>query len=691
MKRFIVAILSGLLLFSNTVLGYAQKSQHKRPVVAVVLSGGGAKGAAHVGALKVIEEAGIPIDIVVGTSMGAIVGGLYSVGYTPQSMDSIFRVQDWNVLLSDSKYIHEESFLARERQDNYIINIPIKIPKKDSTAISSPGLVEGKNILRLLRKLIKPYSGEIDFDSLENRFACVAVDLAAGTEYVFRCGSLDSAIRSSMSIPGVFKPIKKDSMLLVDGGLLNNYPVDVARQMGADIIIGVDLGDGLVKIDKIKTLMDVVNQITGISEFPKRQANRADTDLYIKVNVSGYTAASFTKTAIDTLISRGETAAMEKFDSLKVLGELLGGNEEYLKERNRHFLKLRDDVDLYKGYEEYVFEPFPTDALGFSANFNQEEKASLIVQTYVRVPFVKLPSQIGATIRLGKRYKFKMDWASMIAKGFYVDFNYEVGYNDIELANEGSSLISTTFSNNFLSLGIYKSWRYAKIEGGVKYNNYNFKDALINVEDDYTQFANKMSSGSVNFGLVYVNFGVNTTDRKIFATKGMSLDTEAELYKGKKIAGDNGNTVYGFKGFGTLYLSTSPRFCFIPSAYVRYLHKKSYVYGIFNTYGGEWEGYYMPTHMPFYGMQSPEAADRTIAILSMKGRLRIGNKHYVYAILNAGADGDGFNEAFKFSPLKLGGGLKYSYDSVVGPLSLTLSGSNVTDKLNLFVSIGYIF
>ena len=250
MKKVLILLTTLLFLTQSTIKANtpapSEINKNGRPKVAVVLSGGGAKGAAHVGALKVIEEAGIPVDMVVGTSMGAIIGGLYSVGHTPECLDSILRAQEWTTLLTDRKKEQEQSFLARERNDNFILNIPLgKKNEKDSlqNTNSKAGIIEGRNVVKMFQKLIAPeYEGEIDFNKLPVRFACVAVDAASGKEVVFHSGRLDTAMRASMSIPGAFRPIRKDSMLLIDGGILNNYPVDVARQMGADIVIGVDVG-----------------------------------------------------------------------------------------------------------------------------------------------------------------------------------------------------------------------------------------------------------------------------------------------------------------------------------------------------------------------------------------------------------------------------------------------------------------
>lgn len=662
----------------------------KRPKVAIVLSGGGAKGTAHVGALKVIEEAGVPIDMIVGTSMGAIIGGLYSVGHTPECLDSILRTQNWTTLLTDRKKEQELSFLAREREDNYIINLPLKKSTEKyslQNINSNAGIIEGRNIIKMFQKLIAPeYEGEIDFDKLPTRFACVAVDVTTGKEVVFHNGRLDTAMRASMSIPGAFKPIRMGNMLLIDGGILNNYPVDVAKQMGADIIIGVDVSEGLYEADRIKNMMDIVNQVTSIYEIDKHKKNIKNTDIYIKINTKGYNMASFTNEAIDTLLLRGEEAARANFNKLKQLGTQLGGNKTYLARRGNHYEK---EDTTHNTDPKYVFEPFPTDAIGFSANFNQEEMASLIMQAYKTLHFPNYPSQIGATIRLGKRYKFKLNLSTMFRKGLYVDINYEVGYNDMKFNQKGHSFANTTFSDNIVSVDITQSWRWAKIEGGIRFNNYNFKSLLIEKEGNPNRFTDNME-GSCNYWDFHVNLGINTTNKKRFATKGVKINAEANIYRGHEIESDAGHSIHSIRTFGTFYASPTNRLTIIPSIYFRSLDKRSYIFGISNILGGEWSSHYLPLQIPFYGLGHIEYKDRTIATTCIQTRYRIGKNHYVTGIVNIGNDGDGFEDIVKTKPY-YGYGINYSYDSFVGPLGFTISNSNVRNKPNMLISLGYIF
>ena len=185
------------------------QAQQSRKKVGLVLGGGGAKGAAEVGVLKVLEEAGIPIDYIAGTSIGAIVGGLYAIGYDAADLDSLYRNQDWLFLLSDQVKRESETFLSKEEKEKYLIHVPLSKERK----ISLPtGYVTGQNIINLFSKLTVGYHHVDDFSTLPIPFRCVAVDLVEGQEVILSSGSLPMAMRASMSIPGVFAPVEWNGM-----------------------------------------------------------------------------------------------------------------------------------------------------------------------------------------------------------------------------------------------------------------------------------------------------------------------------------------------------------------------------------------------------------------------------------------------------------------------------------------------
>lgn len=315
MKQTIIFIASLLLFMQAAAI---PQHQERRKKVGVVLSGGGAKGMAHIGALKVIEDAGIPIDYIVGTSMGAIIGGLYSIGYTPQQLDSMVRKQNWQFLLSDHIERREMNLMEREAEETYVISVPFS---KNAIKEVTGGLIKGHNIDNLFSELTLGYHDSISFDSLPIPFACVSENLVLGEEYVFREGILSTAMRASMAIPGVFTPVRLNDMVLIDGGVVNNYPVDVARQMGADVIIGVDVQSELRPGEELNNTGTILAQLVELMGQEKYLENLNNTNVHIKVNVKGYSAASFTHTAIDTLIVRGTHAAESHRDALLKLKE----------------------------------------------------------------------------------------------------------------------------------------------------------------------------------------------------------------------------------------------------------------------------------------------------------------------------------------------------------------------------------
>jgi len=282
----------------------------RRPKVALVLGGGGAKGAAEVGALKVIEQVGVPIDYIVGTSIGSIIGGLYSIGYRADDLDSLFVNQNWLKLFNDGR-VHGQGRLHEVR---------------------GPGLMKGRGVIQFLDTLIsrRPqakalpgYPDSIDFNHLPIPYRAVACDINTGNTAVLASGSLSMSMRASMAIPGAFKPVRRDSLLMLDGGLVNNLPVDVARAMGADYVIAIDLTQNKHPDFKPKTIRKSMPKVTkwlrSRPDFVNYNRNRTQADVYINPTLKGYNVMSFKPKAIRAMIGLGEQAAKEKVSALKSL------------------------------------------------------------------------------------------------------------------------------------------------------------------------------------------------------------------------------------------------------------------------------------------------------------------------------------------------------------------------------------
>ena len=253
MRRLLICLLLGFLPL------FIHASEAPRPKVGLVLSGGAARGLAHIGVLKALEEQGIRIDAIAGTSMGAVVGGLYASGYQIDELEKMALNIDWQQALSDAPPREDVPF--RRKQDDRDFLVKQKLSFRDDGSLGLPlGVIQGQNLALLLESLLAHTSDTRDFDKLPIPFRAVATDIANGEKVVFRKGHLPQVIRASMSIPAVFAPVELDGRLLVDGGMTDNIPLDVAREMGVDVAIVVDIGTPLRNRKQLTTVVDVLNQ-----------------------------------------------------------------------------------------------------------------------------------------------------------------------------------------------------------------------------------------------------------------------------------------------------------------------------------------------------------------------------------------------------------------------------------------------
>ncbi|WP_248745033.1 patatin-like phospholipase family protein [Pseudomonas sp. MWU12-2037] len=236
-----------------------QAAEPPRPKIGLVLSGGAARGLAHIGVLKALEEQGIKIDAIAGTSMGAVIGGLYASGYKIDELEKLALGIDWKQALSDAP--PREDIPFRRKQDDRDFLVKQQLSFRDDGSLGLPlGVIQGQNLALLLESTLAHASGTRDFDKLPIPFRAVATDIASGEKVVFRRGHLPQVVRASMSIPAVFAPVELDGRLLVDGGMTDNIPLDVVREMGVDIAIVVDIGTPLRSRKQLATVVDVLNQ-----------------------------------------------------------------------------------------------------------------------------------------------------------------------------------------------------------------------------------------------------------------------------------------------------------------------------------------------------------------------------------------------------------------------------------------------
>ncbi len=309
-------------------------AQGARPKVGLVLGGGGAKGAAEVGVLKVIERSGIPIDYIAGTSIGAIVGGLYAAGYTAAELDTMFCKQEWLSLLTDRHNDFSSEPYKVKDGITYIFGFPVMGDLKAGD-IGGFGLIRGEQVEQLIDSMANAKKCP-NVDELKIPFRCVASDFRSASEVVIKNGRLSMAVRASMSIPGIFKPVLLDGKILVDGGMLNNLPVDVVKAMGADIVIAIDLQQEEKKAPKRSAdlgILEGLGDLLGIGGLLKWVTTRPDitkyadnikqSAIYIHPPLPDMDASSFGNKNSARMIKVGEEEAMKHWDELIRLKEQL--------------------------------------------------------------------------------------------------------------------------------------------------------------------------------------------------------------------------------------------------------------------------------------------------------------------------------------------------------------------------------
>jgi len=311
-SKFMFKTAASILMFFAVLNSFSQDSI-KRPKVGLVLSGGGAKGFAHIGVLKVLEEAGVKIDYIGGTSMGAVIGGLYAIGYNATQIDSIIEVTNFGNLMNDFIPRSSKSFFERKKDERYALTLPF-----DGFRIGSPeALSKGMYGFNMLSRLTLPVRHIRDFNKLPTPFLCMGTNIAIGEQVLFDKGILAQALAGSSALPSVFSPVLIDDNLIVDGGVINNYPIDEVKKMGADIVIGVDVQSGLLNKDQLRDATKIFFQITNLQMIEKMKANATKTDIYIRPDVRNYGAVTFDK-AVE-IVKKGEDATFAVYEKINRL------------------------------------------------------------------------------------------------------------------------------------------------------------------------------------------------------------------------------------------------------------------------------------------------------------------------------------------------------------------------------------
>lgn len=764
MKRILA--LAFLLLFLTPSLRAenddpASAPQRQRPKVGLVLSGGGAKGMAHIGALKAIEELDIPIDYVVGTSIGSIIAGIYALGYSADELDTLVRSQDWDLLMKDRVSREKAYYTHKKDEDQFIVRFPFmnhqmlreeteaNAEKKELGVLRNlpSALVAGHNLDQLFTKLSVGYQDDIDFNTLPIPFACVAVDLNTKEEVVFHSGNIVTAIRASMSIPGYFAPVQIGDQFLIDGGMRNNMPVDVAKEMGADYIICVDLHHfKKERPDNDQTLPEMFATMLTMMNGDKYQSGRANSDIIIEPNTSAYGVLDFDERSVDALIDSGRVAASRVYPKLRSLAEHL---KEYPDEKtarppkavnlNRGSVKISqveikgtDPDDMAWLLSKTDIAPGKTvsgkdmdDAMSFFYNTRSFRKVNYSIagkeEEGYRLKINFLPQRIHQAA-LGFRFDSE-EMASILMGvslnknklfGSKLDTKLELGVNsDLKIA------YSYTFRNltrmNFTITGIHTKFdTYSNL-----YNIDEQVEYMLNTTDRFNIFRAQADYQIVGWRNAIIRFGASFTYNSCLSTNAspdahnMGFEFSNHFWQGFlnwhfDSLDDNYFPRHGvaFDLFGAAircYGSPSyegrfdlkaaiplgQRVTLIPQLYNRWMTSDYDRYSS-NLIGGYMPERYTPWQMPFVGINNTYISSNTIDIARIDLSINLFGQHYLNLIGNYLAEWWLNSPVDKFRGY-FGTGAAYAVNTIVGPIQLCAHWSTLSHKFGMHFSLGYYF
>ena len=740
MKRSLLTLII-LALMCDVGNAQTDSTTSTRKKVAVVLSGGGAKGMAHIGVLKVLEKAGIPVDIVTGTSMGSIIGGLYAIGYNANALDSMVRVQDWSYVITDREDLRRQSLSDRKKQNTYFFTTGMTIGKRDKNA---GGIIKGKNLAELFQQLCVGYTDSIDFSrDLRIPFACVATNIIDNSEVVFHSGRLPQAMRASMAIPAAFSPVRIGNMVLVDGGLKNNYPADIARAMGADIIIGVTVQGAPKVAEDMGNTMSILSQIIDVNCKNKYDENLAITNLHLQVDTKGYGSASFSQTAIDTLIRRGEELAMRHWDDIIALKKQIGIDDSF---RPIILKPLRPQVMTEKlRVTSYTFENMTPQAERFlrqkfhlqkvdsiDARLEQELTTSMRVDLFYQTAECRLiPEGDGVhvilsagnrkSVQLHAGVRYDMEEYAAVQLGLSIPMKTAIPVNTDITLRLGKRLMARgevtvhprSFTRPTLSFTFRRNdvdiYMNGDLDYNIRYNQYqaeflpiNFNLRHFNLQMglrwDFMHYRNKLGSEEAkqvkleneHFYSYRAKAEYNSEDSWYFPTHGARFKAEYAYLTDNFATLDNQIGVSEVNANWRMSFTFGNRFTLQPMFYGRLLFGNSVPPVFGNTIGGDWFGHYVEQQMPFAGVGYIEYVDHQFVGVQLQAQQRIADNNYVLLRMSGAQQSDKIKNIFNYRTL-LGVQAAYYYNTMFGPVGATIGYSNHTKKPYFFLNLGYEF
>ena len=722
------------MLSMNVKAQVANNDSIRRPRVGVVLCGGGAKGFAHIGVLRKIEEAGIPIDYISGTSIGSIIGGLYAAGYDPDMMEKLVREQDWNTIIYDRIPDRIKPIEKKMENTKYIVTLPIK---KGKVKVGE-SLVDGVYVNNLLSRLMLPAKGIDDFKKLSVPFYCMGTDIEKACEYEMDKGCLSRSIRASMAIPFFFTPVRYDGRLLIDGGMINNFPVRNMEEKDVDIIIGIDLEDYNIAADDIDNSLSLLTNVMNLSSLEQTEYGRKHCDIYIRPNLHGRNMMSFND--FDSILYYGEQAAEDMFPKLKRLGDSIHAISDFEVVRPHaqpidslyvvdiRFNGLRDNNDPYvkREFSKTFPRMFSVDeieetilrlkASGFYSDlwYEVSDAPGGVVLT-LHCKEVNNQSfsfdihydnnyGIGALVNYtltSKGNKFKRGALSVdlnVAEcpylrvrvnkrdGKFFRYGTELfgGYYQIDQYNEGKINHTYSIQNDRMELfGQLTHSYFSSLKLGVAGEFFHVNDLVGNMG---------LSKNYEFYSYLYANYYLNTEDITTFAKRGWKINATVKcIFYDGVFSNSSSTPAWSFQADA---MKTSPvaekhSIKFGGSVNARLGTTElpiPYKYFI----GGQSKMKYADNIKAFDGLDFIEKVVDFASFARVAWQWNVYKQFYTIVSTNFGHMNSDFRQWFKKDSFVMGAGLTLGINTFAGPVEVSLMTSNINEFVG-FINVGYWF
>lgn len=742
-RLFFLLLLAGFYPYTLS----AQQAPDQRPHIGLTLSGGGARGLAHIGILQAIDSAGLRIDYLSGTSMGSIVGALYAIGYSGDSLAVIARRLDWNTLFSNQPSLEEISYEERAEYNRYMLEVPFEYGKPKITS----GVISGEQLWLELARLAWPVRDVKDFSRFNIPFKCIATDVATGQIVTLDSGELVTSMRASMAIPSVFTAVRIGDKKLVDGGVVRNFPSVTAKEMGADIIIGSNVSGGLREADELVTPIDVIYQLGFYKDADDFVEARKLADIYIHHDLKDYSAASFG--SVDSILAEGKRKGREMYPVFKHLADSLNAlypQPPFVKNRlpavpdveiasiavkglvhsDEKFFrgrlglepggcytpeKIREAVLNVYGTRFYKQITYHLNPLGYGRSelvVDVEEnpltfvKLALHYNTFTNVSaivnltqrnFVVPNSRASATAAISENPRLRGEYFKYLGrkrnKGFGINAYYANNplhvYEDFRKSQEYRSKYASVGANlqfmlnRVMAIGAGTRWEYMRLKPNLSQS--------IELEGNTRQLNS------------FLYYGLNTLNRKIYPTRGAQIDLEGGLVyqqrpdfrlrlEGSELPLDSLGLLFGDYQRVLLkmdyYFQTGRRSALNLSGYAGV--NFNYDQTLINDFliGGVTD--FTRNQIPFMGLYEGEVTTPSVTSLQMGFQYEaIKNIFFIPRIAVALYDFSGLAST-KFHYLS-GYGMTLGYSTRLGPLEGSVMYSDQSGVLKAYLNLGFHF